>query len=186
MSENGYVDYYELLQVSPNAEPETIQRVYRLLAQRWHPDNQRTGDANRFRAFHEAYLVLSDPVKRAQYDIAHHEQRQRRWRVVSTEERADNDFEMEQVVRLTVLEVLYGHRRTEPDKPGIFILDLEALTGRPREHLQFTTWYLLQKHYIQRSDGSHLTITAEGIDYLEANHQANLQRRRLGASSIAQ
>ena len=37
------LDYYELLQVSATAEPETIHRVYRLLAQRYHPDNQQSG-----------------------------------------------------------------------------------------------------------------------------------------------
>ena len=65
MAENT-TDYYELLQISPNAEPETIHRVYRLLAQRFHPDNKETGDARRFRTIHEAYTVLTDPEKRAQ------------------------------------------------------------------------------------------------------------------------
>ena len=37
-------DYYEFLQISPNAEPETIHRVYRFLAGRYHPDNPDTGD----------------------------------------------------------------------------------------------------------------------------------------------
>jgi DnaJ-class molecular chaperone len=44
-------DYYETLQISPNAEPETIHRIFRLLAQRFHPDNQETGDSVRFRPF---------------------------------------------------------------------------------------------------------------------------------------
>ena len=183
MSEHQSADHYELLQISPNAEPDTVHRVYRLLAQRWHPDNQHTGDATRFRALHEAYLVLSDPEKRAQYDIGYHAERQARWRVVSPEARADNDFELEQTIRLTVLEVLYANRRAESNNPGIFVLDLEALTGRAREHLEFTTWYLVQKHFIQRTDSSRLTITAEGVDYLEVNYQANQQRRRLSAST---
>jgi len=38
------VDYYEVLQISPNAHVETIHRVYRLLAQHFHPDNKDTGD----------------------------------------------------------------------------------------------------------------------------------------------
>ena len=50
------IDYYEVLQISPNAEPETIQRVYRLLAQRYHPDNQDTGNANYFRIIREGLL----------------------------------------------------------------------------------------------------------------------------------
>jgi curved DNA-binding protein CbpA len=185
MPEHGSVDYYELLQISPNAEPETVHRVYRLLAPRWHPDNQHTGDAARFRALHEAYVVLSDAEKRAQYDVGTHNRRQARWFAPPPEERKNSDFEVEQIVRLTVLEALYVHRRSEPNNPGIFILDLEALTGRAREHLEFTVWYLSQKRYIQRTDNSRLVITAEGVDYLEANYQANLQRRRLAASTVA-
>lgn len=176
---NASTDYYELLQISQNAEPETIHRVYRLLAQRFHPDNQATGSAERFRALHEAYGVLSDPEQRARYDVAYHQQRQDRWQPVSAPEVVDNDFSLEHVTRLTVLEVLYTQRRVEPNTPGVFILDLEGLTGRPREHLEFTTWYLSQKRFITRGDNSLLLITAEGVDYLEENYQANLQRRRL-------
>ena len=176
---NASTDYYELLQISQNAEPETIHRVYRLLAQRFHPDNQTTGNAERFRALHEAYGVLSDPEQRARYDLAYHQQRQNRWQPVSTPEAADNDFDLEHVTRLTVLEVLYTRRRSDANNPGVFLLDLEELTGRPRKHLEFTTWYLSQKRYIARGDNSQLLITAEGADFLEQNYQANLKRRRL-------
>ncbi len=47
-------DYYERLQISANAEPDTIHRVYRLLAPRFHPDNLETGDESRFRSITEA------------------------------------------------------------------------------------------------------------------------------------
>src|SRR5689334_9909324 len=61
-------DHYELLQVSSNAEPETIQRVFRLLAQRYHPDNPETGNAGLFRDVRTAYEVLINPEERAAYD----------------------------------------------------------------------------------------------------------------------
>jgi len=174
-------DYYEILQISPNAEPETIHRVYRLLAQRLHPDNRETGSDARFRTLTEAYEVLSDPERRAKYDVAHAQQRQDRWRLVSTGAQAENDFESEQLVRLTVLEVLYTRRRVEPDTPGIFSTELEKLTGRPREHLEFTIWYLVQKKLVQRTDNSLLAITVEGIDYLEERNQSMSLSRRLAA-----
>ena len=72
MAEDGKQDYYEVLQVSANAEPDTIHRVYRLLAQRFHPDNQETGNSDRFHQVHEAYTVLSDPERRAKYDVSYH------------------------------------------------------------------------------------------------------------------
>ena len=40
----AFEDYYEMLQISPNADSETIHRVYRILAQRYHPDNHDTCD----------------------------------------------------------------------------------------------------------------------------------------------
>src|SRR5215472_17051802 len=62
------VNYYDLLQISPQAEPETIERVYRLLAARYHPDNQETGDAERFRLIQEACEVLRNPARHKEYD----------------------------------------------------------------------------------------------------------------------
>jgi curved DNA-binding protein CbpA len=182
MSKVRTIDYYDVLQVSPSAEPETIHRVYRLLAQRFHPDNKETGNEDRFREMQEAYDVLSNPEKRARYDIAHQGLRRERWRLVSTGAHAETDFDIEQLVRLTLLEVLYTRRRMEPGNPGVYSPDLEELLGRPREHLEFTIWYLVQKKLLQRDDNSRLTITAEGVEYLEKNYQATNQRKRLEAA----
>src|SRR5437867_4412542 len=145
MPETAPVDYYEVLQISSNAEPETIHRVYRLLAQRFHPDNKETGSESRFREINEAYQALSDPERRAQYDIGHQRLRQERWRLVAKGSEAENDFTSEQLIRMTTLEILYTRRRLEPREPGVFLTDLEKMIGRAREQLEFTIWYLLQK-----------------------------------------
>mgnify|MGYP003396382216 FL=1 len=177
------VDYYEVLQASPTAEPEMIHRIYRLLAQRFHPDNRETGDTDRFRIIHEAYLTLSDPEKRARYDVHLHQQKQDRWRLISTGNKAEEDFEIEQIARLTLLETLHAKRRMEPGGSGMAPAELEELIGRPREHLEFTIWYLAQKKLVTRDDSARLMITAEGVDFLEQNYRANLQRRRLQSST---
>ncbi len=172
-------DFYELLQISPNAEPETIHRVYRLLAQRYHPDNLDTGDHGRFRALLDAYEVLSDPERRAQYDVAYQRQRQERWRPVVNTADGPDPIDAERSIRTRVLEVLYERRRTEPGSAGVFILDIEQLTGHPREHLEFTLWYLVRKNLVAREDGSKLSITADGVDYLEDQHGGLGSRKRL-------
>ena len=177
MSSNQAVDYYETLQISPNAEPETVHRVFRLLAQRFHPDNTETGNEAHFRLLNDAYRVLSDPEQRARYDVVHTKLRQERWRLVATGAEADNNFDAERSIRLTILEVLYTRRRLELESPGLSPLDLEKLTGRAREHLEFTIWFLVQKKLITRSDGSMLQITVDGVEYLETNYTANAQRR---------
>ena len=181
MAEDVPVDHYEVLQISVNAEPETVHRVYRIFAQRYHPDNRETGNENRFRQVAEAYRVLSDPQERARYDVQHERQRQDRLRLVKPAATAEDDFDVEQGLRLTVLEGLFTKRRVEPDQPGVFHLELEKKTGRAREHLEFTIWYLVQKKLVQRPDNSLLAITAEGIDYLEARAQSTPLSRRLAA-----
>ena len=90
---------------------------------------------------------------------------------------AENDFETERMLRLTVLEVLYTQRRTEPENPALTPLDLESLTGTPREHLEFTIWYLNQKKFVTRDDQSRLTITVDGVDFVEKNHGDDMKRR---------
>src|SRR6187397_565030 len=87
MPSSESVDLYELLQISRTAELETVRRVYRLLARRWHPDNTRTGDPLQFRAIHEAYLVLGDPGKRAEYDATLEPPRQARTPLAAKEPR---------------------------------------------------------------------------------------------------
>lgn len=175
-----------MLQISPSAEPETIHRVYRLLAQRSHPDNAETGNEVQFRMLTEAYRVLSDPEKRAEYDVTHASLRQERWRLLSNNARAENDFESEQHIRLMVLELLYTRRRTELDNPSVSMLDVEALTGQAREHLEFTIWYLVQKEYIKRSDNARMTITADGVDYLEKSMNATRRRRLSAGQAVAE
>jgi len=177
MSRDETPDYYEILQISPTAEPETVHKVYRLLAQRCHPDNTETGNEAQFRELSDAYQVLSDPQRRAQYDVSHAALRQSRWRLVANGTQAANDFEVEQMIRLTVLEVLYTRRRTEPQEAGVSPWDLEQLIGRAREQLEFTIWYLASKKYVTRSDGSSLLITAEGVEFLENNYAMSSQRR---------
>ena len=48
MSEDAFIDYYELLQLSSNADADTIERVFRHLAKKFHPDNKESGDTDRF------------------------------------------------------------------------------------------------------------------------------------------
>jgi len=177
MAIDNAVDYYEALQVNPNADLDTIHRVYRLLAQRFHPDNRESGNEARFRELSEAYQILGDPERRARYDVTYNQQRKDRWRLVASGAQSEDDFAVEQAFRLTLLEALYTRRRMDPSSPTVYSSELESMMGRPREHLEFTIWFLLQKKYATRDDNSRLMITADGVEYLEQNYRVNLQRR---------
>ena len=157
-------DYYEFLQISPSAEPDTIHRVYRFLAARFHPDNRETGNEERFRKLTKAYEVLSDPDRRAAYDAA---------RTTSESEPLStwidfmDNMEGELNRRVAVLAILYAQRRTTPNKPEVSFRDIEKRLGFPRDYLDFTAWYLRTKGFIMRSDNSEFAITAEGVDFVE-------------------
>ena len=60
-------DYYKILGVDKNASESDIKKAFRTLAQKYHPD-KHGGDEKKFKEANEAYQVLSDKQKRAQYD----------------------------------------------------------------------------------------------------------------------
>jgi curved DNA-binding protein CbpA len=158
-------NYYEFLQISPRAEPDTIHRVYRFLATRFHPDNPETGNAEKFFLLRQAYEVLSDPVRRAEYDEACEKEAPQPPLSNSIDFMDSTDGELNK--RLAVLAMLYFRRRTNPDAPQVSLFDIEQRMGFPREYLDFTMWYLLKKGYITRADNADFTLTADGVDFVE-------------------
>src|SRR5579872_1989541 len=159
-------DYYEFLQISPNAEPDTISRVYRYLAARLHPDNPKTGDAERFFLLKQAYDVLSNPQRRAEYDAARLKKSNDVVPLSTTVDFMDS-MEGELNRRLAILALLYIQRRSRPYTPEVSLLEVETRMGFPRDYLEFTAWYLRNKGYITRADNSDFTLTAEGVDFVE-------------------
>ncbi|WP_067515641.1 curved DNA-binding protein [Endozoicomonas ascidiicola] len=64
-----FKDYYKILGVDPDADKKTIKAAYRKLARKYHPDVSDHHDAeNQFKAVAEAYEVLKDDARRAEYD----------------------------------------------------------------------------------------------------------------------
>ena len=164
-------DFYEVLQLNVKAEPEMIHRVYRLLAQRFHPDNVETGNAETFREILEAYKILSDPEKRAAYDVHLDAYKRYRWRVFDPGEAAVGK-QAERTRRRGLLDLLYTARLNQPNQPTLSIHDLEDLLGCPREHLEFSLWYLKENALLTRGDNGRYSITAKGVDRVEGDEPA--------------
>jgi len=161
-------DYYEFLQISPNAEPDTIHRVYRYLAGRLHPDNPETGDAEKFFLLKQAYDALSDPERRAAYDATRKKEAPQSAPLSTSIDFMDS-LEGELNRRLVMLALLYIQRRANPYAPEVSLMEIEKRMGFPRDYLEFTAWYLRNKGYITRADNSDFTLTAEGVDFVESN-----------------
>jgi DnaJ domain len=165
MSGQTVPDYYEILQVNPSADGHTIERVFRHLAKRFHPDNQETGDAERFGVLVEAFRVLSDPAARVDYDARYERVRETQWQVLD-QESAGDDVETDRRIRLGILNLLYATRRQDVLHPGLGTYELERTLGCPEHHMQFHIWYLKENGWIQRLDNGQYAITVKGVDNL--------------------
>ena len=170
-SDSSFVDYYEVLQISPNAQPETIQRVYRLLAQLYHPDNKDTGDQALFEQILQAFRVLSDPERRAAYDVEHRVAAGLKWKIFD-QPSAAHGFEAEKRKRLGILSLLCTKRMNQPEQPALTIVELEQLLGCPREHLEMSLWYLRESGRIQRGDSGRYVLTVKGYEMLEEQSES--------------
>jgi curved DNA-binding protein CbpA len=167
---DDFVDYYEVLQISPNAHPETIHRVYRLLAQLYHPDNKETGDVEAFTLVLEAYRVLTDLERRAAYDVEHKLVSGLKWKIFD-QTSAVQGIEGEKRKRMGILSLLCTRRLSEPDKPSLTVIEIEDLLGCPREHLELSLWYLRESGRIARGDNGRYVLTAKGFETLEENSE---------------
>lgn len=75
------------MQLNPKADGDTIYRVHRILAQRYHPITPDTGNAEMFIRLTAAARILSDPEKRARYDVRYQASKQLQWRILDKPKR---------------------------------------------------------------------------------------------------
>lgn len=168
MADKPFVDYYEILQVGQNADLETVERVFRLLAKRYHPDNSESGDDERFREVHDAFEVLADPELRAEYDVQYDRNKSLQWSIFEQGSAIGGQEEDRRIFR-GVLALLYAARRKNPRSGGLGAVDLERMLGVPREHLEFPSWYLKKKGWVEVLDSGQFAITVEGIDKVSSD-----------------
>ncbi len=177
MNEGLIKDFYELLQVSHTADTETIEKVYHILAKRYHPDNKGTGDINKFSEITSAYKTLKDPEKRAAYNVRYENLNQQQWNAITNKfsnDGSDNDKDLRRVI----LTILYIQRRESPSDFGVGPWYLEKMIEWPQELLEFHLWYLKEKNWIIRTDSGGYAITATGVDELESSG-STISRNRL-------
>lgn len=172
------VDYYEILRVGPQADEDTIERVYRTLADRFHPDNPSTGDPDTFLRLREAYETLSDRSRRAQYNVVRRDTRSLTRYSLRGREFFDG-VRGGQNRRLAVLCLLYRQRISNHEWPALTILDLEHLTGYTREELTAALWYLCEKKWSTIGEFSAYSITVDGFDVVESKLEERLEFRAL-------
>ena len=181
MTATQLADFYEILQVSPRADRDTIERVFRHLAKRYHPDNRDSGDAGTFSRIVEAYRVLTDPEQRARYDITYEQVKAAQWRIFD-QETTRSEVAADARIRNAILALTYVARRNDCANPGIGLLELERTLGCPESLMAFHIWYLREQGLIQRDHSGRFAITAVGVSHvLERGGPAKPGANRLSA-----
>lgn len=166
MTEKEFVDFYELLQLSPNADTDTVDRIFRHLAKKTHPDSTEFPDNERFQKIVEAHRTLADPVARAAYDVKHQEYLNSKWQLAS-EASGMSAFDEDKVTRQRILSLLYVQRRRNMRNPGLGELTIARLLMTPVELLEFHLWYLKAQGWLERLESGLMAITAPGVDEIE-------------------
>jgi curved DNA-binding protein CbpA len=177
MDDTHFIDHYENLKISSNADKETIERVFRLLAKRYHPDNKETGNSEKFDLITKAFNTLSKPEQRAAYDVKYEKEKTRylqNFFGFSAPQSLNDDRHL----RIAILSILYIERRNNPASSDIGIWRLEQLLGWPEKMLEFHIWYLKEKGWIQRTDTGGYAISVKGIDIIEEDNLV-IDRNRL-------
>jgi hypothetical protein len=181
VNESTFVDYYELMQVSPNADEDTIRRIFRHLAKKCHPDHPQ-GDPERFRLLVEAHDTLTNPEARSAYDLRYQRFWEAKWKLASDASEG-RGFSDDKDVRERLLSLYYVQRRSKMQNPGLGEMEATRLMRIPIELVEFHIWYLREKGWIERLDNGMLAITAAGVDEVEKDRLQLSSDRLLPASS---
>ena len=181
MTVSTFADYYDLMQISSNADNDTIQQMFRHLAKRWHPDNPQ-GDPERFRLLVEAQKTLTDPEKRAAYDLKYKGFWEDKWNLANDATK-DQAFLEDTEVRKGLLSLYYVQRRSKINDPGLGELEVTRLMRIPIHLIEFHIWYLKEKGWIQRLENGKFALTALGVDEVEKSRLRLKDDRLLAASS---
>jgi curved DNA-binding protein CbpA len=163
----NFQDHYAVLGVEPKSDSETIQRAYAKLAQKYHPNNASTGDAEMFQNVNSAYETLSDPELRGMFD---------KLKGIGQEEGSPkfSGFQFFDALgrearrRAAILCVLYDRRLGKPTAPSLSMRHLELIVEATAAELASALWYLKQRGLAASDDKSSLQITVDGMDFLES------------------
>lgn len=181
-SAEPFVDYYDLLQVSPGCDAKMLEKAYRHFAQKYHPDHPETADVEKFQEIIEAYNVLRDPETRAKYNERYKRERLNGFAFVPQDEdiRIDAKSAVEDAeTHEKILYYLYKRRREHAEDPGVVGYFIEKLIDCSHENYQFHIWYLKSKGFISVTEHGTLEITIEGVDHVISMSRETEERKLL-------
>ena len=170
-NEAQFVDYYDLLQVSPNCDERILEVAYHYFAKMYHPDHAKTPDVDRFTQVTQAYQLLKDPELRTEYDRVWLRHGKIGIHAVPHDPEGALDHKTaldDAETHRKILQILYRRRRGNAELPGLVGWLLQEMIDCSDEHIAFHLWYLRSKGWIEPTPEGTLAITADGVDHVIA------------------
>ena len=180
-NDSNFVDYYGVLQTKHDCTQRQLEHAYHYFAKLYHPDSGESSDVEKFNEVTEAYRILRDPEKRAQFDKRYFRETGTRPRKVDTflDDSLDTQEALDDAdAHARILFQLYKRRREYPSDPGILGWTLKEGLGCSENQFDFHTWYLKSKGLVQITEQGTIAITIEGVDHVIASSRA-VQEKRL-------
>ena len=164
-----FIDYYDVLQVNPNCDAKILESAYHYLAKMYHPDHSGNEDSSLFHEVTEAYRILRDPERRAEYDTLYARNvRSTEYRFPTSDEGTIDDHAalVDAEDHAKILMYLYKRRREHAQDPGVVGFYLQNLLDCSDEHFEFLKWYLKEKGFVAITEQGTLAITIQGVDHV--------------------
>lgn len=175
-SRETFLDYYAILQVSPNCSARSLEEAYHSLAKKFHPDHAEQPDVAKLTEVINAFKALKDPQDRAEYDTMYS-------RATGYVFSAQDDLLEERSAlsdadaHARILMLLYKKRREQAQDAGVGQYFIHEMLGCSEEIFDFHIWYLKEKGYIMVTDQGTLAITIAGVDHVISTSRATMREK---------
>lgn len=183
-----FVDFYDVLQVNPNCDAKILEAAYHYLAKIYHPDHSGSEDTEKFNKVVEAYKVLRNSERRAEYDLLY----SKNCSGDSLRFPTSDEFVIEENSALSdaddharILMFLYHRRRENAQNAGVAGFYLQELLQCSDEHFEFHKWFLREKGFIVLTEQGTLAITIEGVDHVISMSRTSKAEKLLTAQASA-
>ena len=179
----AFVDYYKVLQVSPDCDARGLEAAYRLLAKMYHPDHAATANVTKFNEVIEAYKALRNPEQRAQYNLVYAT-------LTGFKFNADEEADGEQTAyddadaHSKILLFLYQRRRENAQDAGVGRYFVQKMLNCSDAHFEFHLWYLKAKSLIEITEHGTLAITIDGVDHVISMSRTAMKEKLLIGRTI--
>jgi curved DNA-binding protein len=206
--ENGpFVDYYEFLMISPQADRAMVEWAVRLMLARYGKKNDQQADEQKYNLVKDAYRTLADPKRRAAYD----KERLGRTEGVSASgpmqgaaalparvegEPLDpelirveltanvNDVRLQKRIRQGIMSALYDVMITRPRNPELGRAEIARAVGVSIDEMEFAIWYCREQGLLRTTAQGLYALSTKGVDWVENGGVAHLSDKP-GSQTVA-